>query len=334
MSATKDWLWLIILVIIIGAIFIILLFPLRLENYNLNELTKLIIFEKTYLAFAIVIIAAIIVFIGYLLKKLWIINFGFGVLFVGILLVELYVFFTFVGIREGVIKYEVCENLEPTIKLTTISCILMGYKPVNEDAIELASFLIFGIILPFAVLFSITYGIFFGIGIDKLFGPYGKPIASILAFATAMFGMRQFIGPFLIDLLAYGIWGIFGVLIAFILVGALRSLVIKTFKMLESTKKIIKGETGLYKAKILNDIKEFVSGAYEIIRNPAQHRSEVIDAGIEIANKYINILESMLKTTKDKYEKVEIETRLVEVRTIKNMLEALKNQSRQAPSIS
>ncbi|MEM5873026.1 MAG: hypothetical protein QXV63_02250, partial [Candidatus Aenigmatarchaeota archaeon] len=141
-------------------------------------------------------------------------------------------------------------------------------------------------------------------------------------------------GPFLIDLLAYGVWGIFGVLIAFILVGALRSLVIKTFKMLESTKKIIKGEIGLYKAKILNDIKEFVSGAYEIIRNPAQHRSEVIDAGIEIANKYISILESMLKTTKDKYEKVEIETRLVEVRTIKNMLEALKNQSRPAPSIS
>ncbi|MEM0476152.1 MAG: hypothetical protein QW367_00745 [Candidatus Aenigmatarchaeota archaeon] len=339
MGIVKDLFLFIVLVIIIGAIFIIFLFLSRSENskLNLNELVRLIILEKTYLAFVLVIIAALAIFIGYSLKKIWLINFGFGILFVGILLIELYVFFTFVGIREGVVGYEVCKELHSSLRLSTISCILMGYKPVNEDAIETASFLIFGIILPFAVIFSVTYGLFFGMGLDKMFGPYGKPVVSIIAFATAMFGMRQLIGPFLIDLLAYGVWGIFGVLIACIITGALRFTILKTFIETEEIKKSIASMFKLYEVDLFDEIDDFIRRVNSVLGKP-EKIGEVSD-WIERINSYIVILSGIKDKTQDNNKKVKCQTYIDRLEELKGALEGIKKEKekgggRQAPSVS
>ncbi|MEM0243128.1 MAG: hypothetical protein QXT34_01580 [Candidatus Aenigmatarchaeota archaeon] len=272
--------------------------------------------EQTYWIFPLVIFSAILIIVGIFIRKTFLINLGFGLLFVFILLIELFIIFpAFIGVREKVISYEVCKE-KPLLRLGTISCILTGYEPNSENFVDIISFWVFILILPFAVIYSITFGLFFGMGLDKMFGVYGRPVISILAFATALFGMRQFIGPFLIDLLAYGVWGIFGVLIACIITGALRFIMLKTFIETEEMKKSIASMFKLGEMKLLEKIRDFMREVDIALSSEDAYKKlspQDIDNYISQLNIYKNNLEGIKKNTDDASEKAECEQLIKEI---------------------
>ncbi|MEM4511537.1 MAG: hypothetical protein QXD25_01865, partial [Nanopusillaceae archaeon] len=182
--------------------------------------------------------------------------------------------------------------------------------------VDIISFWVFILILPFAVIYSITFGLFFGMGLDKMFGVYGRPVISILAFATALFGMRQFIGPFLIDLLAYGVWGIFGVLIACIITGALRFIMLKTFIETEEMKKSIASMFKLGEMKLLEKIRDFMREVDIALSSEDAYKKlspQDIDNYISQLNIYKNNLEGIKKNTDDASEKAECEQLIKEI---------------------
>ncbi|MEM5882036.1 MAG: hypothetical protein QXS69_01040 [Candidatus Aenigmatarchaeota archaeon] len=293
--------------------------------------------EKTYWILPLVISSALVIFIGMFFKKVWMINIGFGGLFIGILLIELFIVFPFfVKVKEQAINYELCKS-EPLLRLSTISCMLTGYKPVSENVVDIISFWVFILILPFAVIYSITFGLFSGMGLDRMFGDYGRPVVSILAFATALFGMRQFIGPFLIDLLAYGVWGIFGVLIACIITGALRFIMLKTFIETEEMKKSIASMFKLYEVDLFDEIDNFIRRVNSVLGKPEEIGE--VSGWIERINSYISILSGIKDKTQDDKKKVKCQMYINRLEELKGALERIKKEKekgggRQAPSLS
>ncbi|MEM5831044.1 MAG: hypothetical protein QXO40_02485, partial [Candidatus Aenigmatarchaeota archaeon] len=214
-----------VLLIVVGYLSHILLPYFIDTNFFLN------VFFLNVLAygFLVVISSGALYFLGYVFAKSRLakyskhfFNASAIVAFLGIFIIELIILSKYVSVSK--FPLEECKGEINFLETQNFFfCVFLGKKPVVEQSLWMwLSFLIFGIILPFSVVFSITFGLFFGMGLDKMFGRYGKPVVSIIAFATAMFGMRQLIGPFLIDLLAYGVWGIFGVMIAFIVASVIR----------------------------------------------------------------------------------------------------------------
>ncbi|MEM5830815.1 MAG: hypothetical protein QXO40_01250, partial [Candidatus Aenigmatarchaeota archaeon] len=256
------------------------------------------------------------------------INIGFALVFLGILLIEVFIIFpTFYEIREQALEYKKCEEIG-VLRLSIISCLITGYEPVDKDIINVVAFWIFIIILPFAVIFAITYGLFHGIGLSEIFGEHGKTVVSIVTFATAMYGMRQFIGPYLIDLLAYGVWGIFGVLVACIITAGLRFTILKTFRETEAIRGSIASYFKLGELQYFIEVRDFINKIEKIISNPEEIKKlapNSIKNYIEDLNAWESILNTLMKVSKeDKKIKAACEEYIEKIQKIRDILQNIE----------
>ncbi|MEM5882034.1 MAG: hypothetical protein QXS69_01030, partial [Candidatus Aenigmatarchaeota archaeon] len=196
-------------------------------------ITQIEFLNLVALGFLVAIFSGCLYFLGYIFARSsktlkyskTLFNISAIVAFVGIFIVELLVFSQYVSVS----RYPLEDCNEKKINFFEVQsfllCVLTGKTITGEGSQSwtLVSFVIFGMILPFSVLFSIVFGLFHGMGLDALFGKkYGKAVIGVIAFATAFFGTRQLIGIFLIDLLAYGAWGIFGFIIALFFSSAIK----------------------------------------------------------------------------------------------------------------
>ncbi|MEM4773056.1 MAG: hypothetical protein QXY78_05115 [Thermoplasmata archaeon] len=283
--------------------------------------------EKTFWAFPIVIISALFIFLGIILENVFLINIGFALVFLGILLIEVFIIFpTFYEIREQALEYKKCEEIG-VLRLNIISCLITGYEPVDKDIINVVAFWIFIIILPFAVIFAITYGLFHGIGLSEIFGEHGKTVVSIVTFATAMYGMRQFIGPYLIDLLAYGVWGIFGVLAACIITAGLRFTILKTFRETEAIRKSIASYFKLGELLLFDRIREFIRDIEEIITSSeaTKLKKEDIDNYLKQLHIFKGYVEGVRNAARGTPKETECDELLKKINEVEGGLKNLLN---------
>ncbi|MEM0476153.1 MAG: hypothetical protein QW367_00750 [Candidatus Aenigmatarchaeota archaeon] len=284
-----------ILAIVVGSILIGIssyMPPVLIEMGHLNFIA---------LGFMVVIYSGALYFLGYVFVKSraaqyskYFFDASAIVAFFGIFIIELIIFSVYISVSK--FPLEECKGEINFLETKNFFfCIFLGKKLVGEQSLWMwLSFLIFGIILPFSVVFSMTFGLFFGMGLDKMFGPYGKPVVSIIAFATAMFGMRQLIGPFLIDLLAYGVWGIFGVMIAFIVASAIRFIGMRFLEDVEHIKQSIYGEFRISVFSKLNYIKESLKEISGTVSDTSTPKGALEEAKTIVQN-IITVLEGYLK---------------------------------------
>lgn len=190
-------------------------------------------FIHSFLAFAfiVVVIGGVLEYLAYLsvlrsagsddsmmtMAKIYS-SLGSLIIFIGISMVAIFLFINYIPIQFRSVEFAPCKTYAGWIEMT--SCFLTGYYAKPRDILSQVSFLIFAVILPFAFLFAFTYGIFNAIGLPSFFGGdqgLGKNITRVMAFIIALYGARQLIGYFLLDLFAYGMWGGVAVLMAAIL---------------------------------------------------------------------------------------------------------------------
>jgi hypothetical protein len=175
-------------------------------------------FLLTSLAFPIIILAGLSIFLGYYfatqrsdVKKAKIcFNAAVALVFFGILVLELTIFTSF--FTKGEIPYEKCEKQESLKNLP--SCILTGYKVSEETGYlewQWVSFWIFFIILPMAFIFSLVWGFLSPTNLLP------KPAMNVIAFVLSAYAVRQVFGVFLLDMAAYGVWGVGGIIIPLLL---------------------------------------------------------------------------------------------------------------------
>jgi hypothetical protein len=185
-------------------------------------------------------------------------NISVVIIFIGILMIEMAVFGAFFTKTE--ISYEKCEKEENPINLA--SCILTGYKvPGNFMGWEWASFWIFFIILPFAFIFSVIWGL---LSPTKVFP---KPAMSVITFVLSAYAVRQFFGTFLLDLAAYGIWGVVGIFIP-LFISLMVKRVFDTFLgPLEKTKKTLYGMLGAHLYASVNEVQKQLEEIKTALKN-------------------------------------------------------------------
>ncbi|MEM0243127.1 MAG: hypothetical protein QXT34_01575 [Candidatus Aenigmatarchaeota archaeon] len=190
------------------------------------------------------------------------------VAFIGIFIVELLIFSQYVNISK--LPIVECKGDVSFFEVQRFFfCIFLGSELSGEQPFWMwISFFIFGFIIPFVLMFSLVYGLFFGMGLHQLFGRYGKEVVGVIAFVTALFGARQLIGVFLIDLLAYGVWGIFGVMISFIITSMIRFTGRMFLKDIRELTESVYGEFVVSHFVGLNQIKQQLDNFSAAIRNP------------------------------------------------------------------
>ena len=162
--------------------------------------------------------------------------------------------------KVSTIPYEKCEKEESPIHIA--SCILTGYKVSSEFASwEWASFWIFFILLPFAFVFSFLYGLLAPV---KLFP---TPAMLVMNFVISAYATRQIFGVFLLDLAAYGVWGVVGVFIPLFL-----SLILKRgFDILlgpiEAAQQTLYGQIAAHYYARISEIEERVKNIEIALKN-------------------------------------------------------------------
>jgi hypothetical protein len=109
------------------------------------------------------------------------------------------------------------------------SCVTTGYFPSEQAELGWTMFAIFYIILPFAFIWALLYGLMTGVGLDELFGNFGKPATTLLSFIISMYAARQLFGFFLLDMFGFGAWGLAGVFGAALFVLTIRHMIEKWF---------------------------------------------------------------------------------------------------------
>jgi len=131
------------------------------------------------------------------------------------------------------VSIEECKNFvipetNDTTQITVngvkyVSCVLTGYYPATTKITEIGwvTFYIFYIILPFAFIFALVYGLMNGLGFESFFGAVTKPVVIVLTFVISMYATRLLFGHLLLQLLGYGAWGLAAVFIAVIITGGL-----------------------------------------------------------------------------------------------------------------
>lgn len=198
-------------------------------------------------------------------------------LFIAILLLEIGVMGVAVE-RYPMLNITQCETLFPVKEegekgmgrfmwdaVSAASCIFTGYYPAEFGALGLTVFLIFYLILPFAVIFAYTYGIMRGLKMEDWLGGYnvGKNVVLVISVVISLYAARVLFGAFLLQFLGYGAWGLFGIFGAIFIVKGLEHVINKWYgveKELFEAKKAWEEELELQKRSIKNCTK-FVKSA-------------------------------------------------------------------------
>ena len=190
-------------------------------------------------------------------------------LFIFILLIELNIIKPFVKATK--IDMEVCKSyFVPSTSgeivydaLKYASCILTGYFPVEEGDIGWTVFYLFYIILPFAFIWALLYGLMNSV-MSGWFN-VGFNINALLSFIIAMYAARTLMGGFLLNFAGYGAWGLGAIFLAVLFTKSIDKIMEDWYKveqMAQETKQII--ESGLQREKafaesimpIINIVKE------------------------------------------------------------------------------
>jgi len=117
------------------------------------------------------------------------------------------------------------------------SCILTGYYPKEKPEtanVAWTSFYIFYLILPFAFIWTLLYGLMTDMGMASWFGEgFGRTANKILSFIIALYAARVLMGEVLLEFLGYGAWGLAAVFGAIFLVKGLQHMIESWFKIEE-----------------------------------------------------------------------------------------------------
>jgi soluble cytochrome b562 len=257
------------------------------------------IFSFTPWAFPIVILAGVLIFFGYFFAKenpelaKCLFNGSVALVFFGILAIETAVFGAFVTKTQ--IPYQQCGSEEDPINL--ISCIMTGYKVSSKFmGWEWASFWLFFIILPFAFVFSLVWGFL------SLVRLLPKPSTAVISVVLSAYAVRQVFGTFLLDLAAYGVWGVVGIFIPLLISFMLKRVFDIFLGPIEKAKKTLYGMIGAH-----------------------------LYASVEDINKKLERIEEALKSVIDKRT---LESMKVEIESIKSTIEVLKKEVEENKALS
>jgi len=244
----KNYWWLsaaIIIAVSYGTFFLLLMI------FNVS------ILSEVSLSFLFVATAAILIFFAYRFslderstEAKILLNLATSFIFFGILLLEILVFSHYFSRSQ--ISLSQCEKEEQPIDVA--SCILTGYKVSSGyEGWQWASFWIFFIILPFAFVFSVTWGLIRPLAHENVFG---KTVTVVITFIISSYATRQIFGAFLLDILGYGTLGVIGIFIPFLI-----SFMIKrSFEIflgpIQITEKTIYGAIGAHLYASVADIEK------------------------------------------------------------------------------
>jgi hypothetical protein len=208
-------------------------------------------------------------------------------IFFGFIAIEVAIFEAYLQ-KTQTITLEACketfriEKMEDLPIFTT--CVFTGYYPSKAGdiaSVGFVTFVLFFWLLPFAFLFSFLYGLFKDT-LSSFFGSAGPTVTPVITFIVATYGARQMIGGFLIDLFAYGSWGLVGIFIPLILAVGLKK-ILDSFFAVKVEEAVIWGAVGqdvwTKVAKTEEELKK-TREALQGLLNTGQLTREEIDAMI------------------------------------------------------
>jgi len=240
----------------VGIAIVMLAFPIVVMIlFGVNIFEYVSKYLSTF-AFPLVIIASVIIIFSTVLPY-WvgkiIRTFSYIILFILLLVFELSIMKSFIE-RRGEITLEQCQKITTTDVFRSVACIFTGYEIPNATLTSWATFFVFYLLLPFAFIYSLIYGLMSGIEMNKLFGNVGDRVVKILAFVISLYATRVMFGAFLLEFVGYGVWGIAGVFLAWFIVASLQH-IFERFFQIERKAEEIRGLLELEKEARRNFVK-------------------------------------------------------------------------------
>ena len=212
--------------VFLGIIIVILYIGLRIViPFFLGKEVDIftVLLQSSPLGFLIIILAGVFAFLGYVSYSVGqnriaevLLNAVPVMVFFGFMAVEIAVF-TGLWEKQTTVFLEKCETGWELKEAGDIPkflvCVLTGVYP-SEGSITSVSFVTF---ILFFWLFPFFFILYFLIGLfESMFSglfAHSRQVTYVMAFIVAMYGARQLIGGFLLDLYAYGVWGLVGIFI-------------------------------------------------------------------------------------------------------------------------
>jgi hypothetical protein len=152
-----------------------------------------------------------------------------AVLFGGVAFLYASIIFALIAIvlpvfSKPTVTYEKCTSMFYPGNITIInltiprlfyagSCIFTGYAPENLEWLTVTTFIIFGICLPLALLFSLFFSFV------PTFMITNENARRVIAFVGTLFAFRGFFASFFIQALEYGFVGVGGLMIGTLFTG-------------------------------------------------------------------------------------------------------------------
>jgi hypothetical protein len=163
-------------------------------------------------------------------------------LFITILLVEINIVKPFV--KATTVDMKECQKyFQPSTTgevvydaLKYTSCVLTGYFPSTEGDLGWTVFYIFYLILPFAFIWVLLYGIMKSIMEDWF--PVQFNVSALLSFIIALYASRTLMGGFLLEFAGYGAWGLGAIFLAIIFTKGLDKIMKDWYKTEEMGKEV------------------------------------------------------------------------------------------------
>ncbi|MHA1828270.1 MAG: hypothetical protein ACTSX6_06440 [Candidatus Heimdallarchaeaceae archaeon] len=144
------------------------------------------------------------------------------------------------------------------------SCVLTGYYPKESPEtanVAWTSFYVFYLILPFAFILVLIYGLMKSMAIGSWFGDFGGAATKILSFIIALFAARVLMGEVLLEFLGYGAWGLGVIFAGIFIVNGLKHMMESWYKVEEAaatTREMIGKEIEL-KRKSMENLRKYLN---------------------------------------------------------------------------
>lgn len=313
------------LAVIFGIIIIFALASFLLRMFIGKELN---VFSITPFAFPVIISSGVLAFFGYyfaskghVYQARLCFNLSVVVTFFGILMFESAMFGAF--LVKISLPYQPCEKEENPINIA--SCIMTGYK-TSEEYIgwQWASFWIFFIILPFAFIFSLLWGFLSGIRLLP------RPAMMVISFVLASYATRQVFGTFLLDIAAYGTWGVAGIFIPLFLSFMLKRVFDAFLASAEAAKETLYGMIGAHWYASVENIRRELEDIKKALQSPIldPRTLENLKSTLDSLQKQVGTLNDEVKSMKGLG--AEIKTTLeTQIQTLRNEINALREAAEQ-----
>ncbi|MEM5867818.1 MAG: hypothetical protein QXG39_07855 [Candidatus Aenigmatarchaeota archaeon] len=242
---------------------------------------------------AIFLVGASALITGALITRVkWILYAGIGALYLTIILIVGGVMLPLFG--APTVTYEQCISMfKPGVSIFTmpglfytVSCIFTGYVPQNLDSLSIATFTIFGIIAPLALLISLFFSFMPTFIIEN------KYAQRVIAVVGALIAFRGFFATFLIQLLEYGFAGIGALMVGTLFTGFV-------WKACEKFVSPLGIDVG-------TSLKIMRIGYYQELENELRMLENALDAATKAGNKQLEAeIQQKIENIKKLMKKVE-----------------------------